>query len=189
MGVRTLRQLLLAGAACAALLAPASADAQGRIRNQNAYDRGYIQGVQHGEFDARAGASFNPGHDAAARRGTDAFRHGYFDGYRAGYDRVYVPTAQRGRRGIRQNPGIIVGAPRGVVDPYARGYERGFDVGLKDGRDGDRYDPVRDRHYRDGDDGFRNEYGSREAYRNNYRAGFRQGYEEGYRQGTRTRRR
>ena len=37
--------------------------------------------------------------------------------------------------------------------------------------------------YRRGDAGYSNDYGSRDAYKNNYRAGFRQGYDEGYRDG------
>ena len=67
---------------------------------------------------------------------------------------------------------------------FARGYDDGHRQGLRDGREGTRYDPVRHREYRDGDQGYGNEYGSRDAYRNNYRAGFRQGYDDGYREGS-----
>jgi len=191
MGVRTWRHLLIAVIACGAVVSPAIAGAQNRIRsNDSAYQRGYQEGMQHGEFDARSGASFNPGHDEKLRWEGDTFRHGYYDGYRTGYDRFFVAAAQRGRGRVRENRGLVLrGGPRGTVDPYATGYERGFEVGLKDGRDGDRYDPVRHRNYRDGDEGYRSEHGSRDAYKNNYRAGFRQGYEVGYRQGSRNRRR
>jgi hypothetical protein len=67
------------------------------------------------------------------------------------------------------------------------GYESGWDLGLLDGRDGERYDPVRHRDYRDADRGYASTYGSRDGYKTKFRAGFRQGYEEGYREGTRTR--
>jgi hypothetical protein len=70
---------------------------------------------------------------------------------------------------------------------FAAGYEDGHSRGLSDGTDGQRYDPVRHAAYRDAERGYRESYGSREAYRTNYRAGFRQGYEEGYRLGTRNR--
>ncbi len=70
----------------------------------------------------------------------------------------------------------------------ARGYSDGYQRGLDDGRDRDRYDPVGHGNYRSGDTGYYRDYGPREAYRNNYRAGFRQGYENGYRDGSRGRR-
>lgn len=68
---------------------------------------------------------------------------------------------------------------------YARGYDEGYRKGIADGRRGNRYDPAESREYRDGDSGYTDSYGSRDAYRTNYRAGFRQGYEDGYRAGTR----
>ena len=75
--------------------------------------------------------------------------------------------------------------PRNYQEPaYARGYRDGYEDGSTDGRQRNRYDPVGSRRYRDGDEGYSEAYGSREAYRNNYRAGFRQGYDDGYRDGT-----
>ena len=68
-----------------------------------------------------------------------------------------------------------------------KGYESGWDLGLVDGRDGQRYDPVRHRDYRDADRGYASSYGSRDGYQTKFRAGFRQGYEDGYREGTRAR--
>ena len=69
----------------------------------------------------------------------------------------------------------------------ATGYRHGYDLGLLDGQDGHRYDPVRHRDYRDGQSGYVSSYGSKDAYRTNFRTGFRQGYEDGYREGARTR--
>jgi hypothetical protein len=77
-------------------------------------------------------------------------------------------------------------AGRGYQEPaFARGYGDGYMNGQSDGRDRDRYDPVRHKDYKQGDQGYFNAYGSKDAYRNNYRAGFRQGYEDGYRNITR----
>ena len=71
---------------------------------------------------------------------------------------------------------------RGYQDPaFARGYSDGWEKGLDDGRDRDRYDPVRHGDYKDADNGYERSYGSKDAYENNYRSGFRQGYEAGYR--------
>src|SRR5258708_9187832 len=71
--------------------------------------------------------------------------------------------------------------------------QRGYATGLDRGRDDDRnhrsFNPANSSHYRDGDSGYRSEYGSREAYRQGYRAAFRRGYEIGYREYSRGRRR
>jgi hypothetical protein len=77
--------------------------------------------------------------------------------------------------------------PRIFQDPAsAKGYENGYDLGLFDGRNGERYDPVRHRDYRDANRGYASSHGSRDGYKTNFRTGFRQGYEDGYREGTRT---
>ena len=77
---------------------------------------------------------------------------------------------------------------RAYQDPAsANGYDLGHDLGLIDGREGQRYDPVRHRDYRDADRGYASSYGSRDGYKTNFRSGFRLGYEDGYREGTRAR--
>jgi hypothetical protein len=114
--------------------------------------------------------------DAQARRGDPRGWGARDRGDRS--RRPIVPPWQRDRRG-----------QRGYEEPaYARGFSDGYERGLNDGQDRDRYDPVGEREYRDADNGYFREYGSRDAYRNNYRAGFRQGYEDGYRAGQRYRR-
>jgi hypothetical protein len=183
-----MQRLAIALLALITLIAlPASADAQGRAfglgQNRAQYDRGYRDGLNDGERDARQGRAFDYNNDRRLSRQRDEFRRGYFEGYRAGYERIR--GAARGARSSRGNNGYYGGArtPRGgYQDPaFARGYSDGFERGLDDARDRDRYDPVRHRDYRDADDGYFREYGPKAAYENNYRAGFRQGYEEGYR--------
>jgi flagellar biosynthesis/type III secretory pathway protein FliH len=152
--------------------------------NRNAYDDGYQDGLQRGEADARSGRPFG----GSVFSDRNDYGVGFVDGYRTGYDRQYVFRANRGRsdaRVLRQQRGTA----RGYREPaFATGFDSGYENGLKDGRDGDRYDPVRHRDYRDGERGYRDGYGSRDGYRTNFRTGFRQGYEEGYRAGTRNRR-
>jgi hypothetical protein len=92
----------------------------------------------------------------------------------------------RGRgRGNEESPRISLPGrliPQKYEEPaFARGYAAGKQRGEADARKGDRYAPVASREYRDGDLGYSESYGSRDAYKSNYRAGFRQGYEEGYR--------
>jgi flagellar biosynthesis/type III secretory pathway protein FliH len=161
--------------------------------NRDAYDRGYREGYKQGEQDARRNR-YELGRDSVFRdgdRGYDDrygtrdryrrdFRRGYEEGYRAAFDRLRgssYPYVRRPDRGGYQDPA------------FARGYSEGYSKGADDGRDGDRYDAVRHGAYRDGDNGYFRNYGSRDAYKNNYRAGFRQGYEEGYRDGARAGRR
>jgi hypothetical protein len=65
--------------------------------------------------------------------------------------------------------------------PFDNGYRDGFDKGLEDARDNDRFDPMRHSRYRSGDRGYDRRYGSKEEYKSVYREGFRSGYEEAYR--------
>ena len=190
MALRTWKPLL-AAVICIATAAPLAYAAQyGRTRpeirrqsSDNTYDRGYRDGLRQGETDARTGRPFG-GTLFSDRRD---YGNGFIDGYRTGYDRQSAIAASRGRYDARvvqqQRPNV-----RGYREPaFAAGFDNGYEKGVSDGRDGDRYDPVRHRDYRDAERGYRDNYGSKDAYRTNFRAGFRQGYEEGYRSGARNR--
>ena len=108
------------------------------------------------------------------------------EGDQRGKGRSRTQTNQS--RGPQDDQGRGRGAARIYQDPAsAKGYDSGYDLGLTDGHDGQRYDPVRHRDYRDADRGYASSYGSRDGYKTNFRSGFRQGYEDGYREGTRTR--
>jgi flagellar biosynthesis/type III secretory pathway protein FliH len=197
-------------AAAVLLAAPMTLTAEQRIFggrdrqiavSRDAYERGYREGVKQGEEDARRGRAFDYARDKVYRDGDrgydqrdgsraayrDGFRSGFESGYRRGYDAVRVTRTGQGRR-----DGGVIGprGARGYQEPaYARGYSDGFEKGLDDGRDRDRYDPVRHSDYREADQGYSGSYGSKDAYKNNYRSGFRQGYDAGYRDGTGGRRR
>lgn len=64
---------------------------------------------------------------------------------------------------------------------YSVGYKDGYDKGLDDADDNDRYDPSRHGRYKSADHEYENEYGSKEQYRITYREGFLAGYDAGYR--------
>jgi hypothetical protein len=182
-------RLLVAATACAVLASPAAG------QTNNAFDRGYREGVQRGEQDARSGREFQIERDRIYRDGDrgynnrygsrdsyrNDFRRGFSSGYRSGY-RLRVGVSVQGRRDDRgPSPRL-----RGYQEQaFARGYSDGWRKGVDDGRDRDRYDPARHGDYRDADEGYSRSYGSKDAYRNNYRSGFRQGYEGGYRDGNR----
>jgi hypothetical protein len=203
MSSRTIRQLAVAVTLAAFAANPAAAPAQSRGGWVNfggpngqyggAYEQGFLEGTREGQLDARAGRSLDFERHSAYRS-ADAgysrqvgdkgayqrtFRYGFADGYRAAFQR-YDRRAPL--------PGGFGRSTRGFQDPAsARGYSDGFEHGLEDGHDRDRYDPVRHGDYKSADDGYKGGYGSKDSYRNNYRAGFRQGYEEGYRDGARRR--
>jgi len=159
----------------------------GRAPAREGYNRGYSEGLRQGDFAARRGLALDFERDPIFRDGLrgydrrfgsrdlyrDDFRHGFIDGYRSSYARLRPaplrPAPPPPRQGGYQEPA------------YARGFSEGYRQGTDDGRDRDRYDPVGHRDYRDADNGYYGNYGSRDAYRNNYRAGFRAGYEDGYR--------
>ena len=114
-----------------------------------------------------------------------------------------APPAEGEQRGRGRGRGVEGNQVRGPKDDQGRGrgsssrtyqdpasvkgYDLGRDLGFIDGREGQRYDPVRHRDYRDADRGYASTYGSRDGYKTNFRSGFRLGYEDGYREGTRTR--
>ena len=69
---------------------------------------------------------------------------------------------------------------------FRNGFTDGYEEGLKAGRGRDRFDPVREGRYRDGDHGYnRNYYGTRDIYKLRYREAFIEGYEYGYNDGRR----
>jgi hypothetical protein len=157
---------------------------------REAYDRGYREGMRNGESDARANRPLDYQRSdvyRSASRGANRnriddrndfreFQQGFATGYRAGYESV--------RRGGWNDRRTERGGRPGRNEPaFARGYADGYEQGDDDGRDRDRYDAVGHKDYREGDEGYFQEYGPKEAYRNNYRSGFREGYEAGYRNG------
>ena len=162
-----------------------------------AFDRGFQEGRREGERDARSRQTFdvrrhdayrdgdrgyNRGRDGDRNRYREEFRRGFEEGYRSSFERL-GGRAQDRQRGY----GVYGGDRRGGVNEpaYARGYADGFDKGREDRQDRDRYDPLRHGDYRDGDNGYDRDYGSKEAYKQYYREGFRSGYEDGYRGGDR----
>lgn len=106
-----------------------------------------------------------------------------------GRGRARGPDANAAISRQQDTPARGRGNPSRIYQDAAnlKGYESGWDLGLADGRDGERYDPVRHRDYRNADRGYASSYGSRDGYKTKFRTGFRQGYEDGYREGTRTR--
>lgn len=162
---------------------------------QPAYNEGYNRGRNAGITDARRGDRFGFTDESDYRRGDvgyrsgygnreryrDAFRSGFEAGYRDGY-RGYGP----GRNGSDNRAGWPNGSNSGrFAVAYQNGANDGYEEGLKDGRDGRRFDPVAESRYRNADHGYDRRDGSKDAYKIDYRVGFKAGYERGYQDGRR----
>jgi hypothetical protein len=135
-----------------------------------------------------------------------AFRDGYERGYSEGYsrysrsggvyprDRGYGYPDQRYPDSRYPSNGRYPSYPSdrggyggyggyGNYSPaYDKGLSDGYEKGRDDGRDGDRFDPERQKWYREGDRGYKDSYGSHDRYKMEYRDAFRQGYDRGYRE-------
>ena len=87
----------------------------------------------------------------------------------------------------------VEGDPRTYrTNPNEEGREvarqHGFDDGFKDGadagRDRDVYNPTKSGDYKKGANGYDDDFGNKQIYRQNYRAAYLAGYKRGYRRYT-----
>jgi hypothetical protein len=179
-----------------------------RNRFEQMYSQGYRAGLREGERDARGRRGRDYGRHNDYRRGggwgnsrggeADAFRRGFADGYGEAYSRFdrgwnnrapnrgypSYPTYPSNRGQAYPGGGYGGGGyGGGYYSPAAqRGFDEGYREGMNAGRGNDRYDPVREKRYREGDSGYNSRFGSREQYKQEYRNAFRQGYDRGYRE-------
>lgn len=183
--------LLLTSTACASTTygrpGPRVADRDDRLY----YERGVRDGRDAGAEDARRGRSYDASRHREyrdSRRGDDrgdviAYRRGFEAGYDESFRRLTRgPVGNVGRddrRDVPRQPGNARG--RFATPAAENGYRDGFEAGEKAARNGDRFDPVRERRYREGDHDYNSRYGSRDEYKREYRAAFQQGYQDGFR--------
>jgi flagellar biosynthesis/type III secretory pathway protein FliH len=172
---------------------------------RTAYDRGYREGADDGQQDARRGDRFNYRDERAFQRADrgyhrsygdrDRYRQIFRDGYAVGYREAFGRFSRNGRNDgwYSQNPGPR--GPYGQQAPYPsrnggyytpafdNGARDGYEKGQEDARKRRAFDPHRHSWYRSGDRHYENRYGSREQYKDLYRRAFQQGYERGFREG------
>jgi hypothetical protein len=170
-------------------------DARNRRRFEFADSRAY----RNGDSGYNGGCD----RDDYRRSYRESFERGYRDGYvrvsggsrgPGWQDRSGYPDYDRGTSwgisgsigyGSNRDYGRYGGYGRWNSPAAERGFREGYKKGRDDGHDGDRFDPYREKWYRQGDRGYHREYGPRELYKNAYRDAFRRGYEQGYREGRR----
>ncbi len=174
---------------------------RGRVQGQDrAYDNGYRRGEDRGRDDARHDRAFDYSRDRDYRNGDSGYdrRYGDRDWYRDQYRRGYVAGYTRGfqmfaprrydRDDVYRDPGY---QGRAIPRPYAQygitvnaGYDRGYRDGLEKGRDDfrhdRRFDPDRQKWYREAERGWSRPLGSRSEYAAAYRQGFLSGYRAAY---------
>ena len=179
--------LLAATSACASSGVYRSPTPAPRV-DARAYRNGYDAGRIEGANDARRGRRFeidrnrvyrsaDRGYDGYGNRAyyQQTFRDGYAAGYNDGYRRNDRQSTRRGYPGYGSGSGSVYRSP--AAD---NGYRDGYEQGRDDRRDGDRYDPIRAKRYREGDHDYNSRYGSRDDYRQEYRRAFQDGYRRGY---------
>ena len=170
-------------------------------RNDARHDRSFSPQRHHEYRDADNGYHRDYGEREYYRR---SFRQGFEAGYRQSYERNARygrddRDARYGRDGrYGRDDGRVYGPPVVVNPGYPsgnggygsygsaaaqNGYRDGVDAGRSDARDGDRFDPVRAKRYREGDHDYSERYGSRDEYKRDYRSAFEQGYRDGYARG------
>lgn len=200
--MRALRHLTIFSALSALLVAvPTAASAAqvsvqlqfGQSAARAAYDEGFQRGERAGIEDAQRGQRFQFTDESDYRRGDvgfqsrygnrdryrEEFRRGFEVGYGSGFARVTDQWGNYG--GPRVTPGYNTGYGYQRYDlASTNGYDDGYQEGLKDGRDRNAFDPVRESRYRSGDHGYRSAYGPRDIYKARYRDAFQQGYERGF---------
>jgi len=168
------------------------------------YDGGFRDGRESGVDDARRGRSYDVtrhGEYRDNRRGNDAtdlraFRTGFEAGYDEGYRSYARGNSRRGYPSASTYPYPSPPAstyPRPPAPYYGtyggrnasvaadNGYRDGLEEGQHAAQHGDRFDPVSEKRYREGDHNYKKQYGTRDDYQREYRAAFQQGYNEGYR--------
>lgn len=164
----------------------AQADSQARAAQQQ-YERGAREGLREGETDARRGDRFGFTDERDWQRGSAPYRQGFEAGYRRGYGGSRG-SGGYGGGGYGGNGGYGgYDSGRGDARIYANpataaGFNDGYEQGLEDARDGDRYDPIRAKDYRDADNDYDRRFGTKAQWQVAYREGFRGGYDRGYRE-------
>lgn len=166
---------------------------------QNAYREGFDRGIRAGESDGRGGFQLRFEIQSDYRRGDFGYRNEYGNRdryrteFRRGYETGYRQSFTRFGRNDRYGNGAYGNNGYGNngygrFDPATQnGFNDGYEAGVRDARDRNRFDPISERRYRSGDHGYNGRYGSKERYKDVYRDAFRNGYEQGYRQNDRGR--
>jgi len=158
--------------------------------HQYGYNSGYRDGIDKGRHEGRENDPYDyrtPDWRQATRgyQGwmgplnifQDGYRDGYRDGFEAGFQSVNRGWRNRGPAYESFSGGLY----RGAADIALNfGYQDGASVAREDLYKGKPYNPNPRGKYDNADHGYRNEYGDKNAYREQYSNGYRNGYESAF---------
>jgi hypothetical protein len=155
-----------------------------RSEFRTGFESGYREGFSR--YSGNYGGYGNGGYGQGGY-GTGGYgQGGYGNG---GYGSTPPPWANGRGRGRGNGRGNGNGNGNGSWQrndlAYQNGFTDGYEAGMNDGHSNRRFDPVNESRYRSGDRGYKNTYGTRDAYRFTYRDAFREGYEYGYQESVR----
>jgi hypothetical protein len=136
------------------------------VESDVAYQNGFRDGVRVGGEDLQGGHSSRPHeHDSTYGEATNGYntsygdKNHYKDLYRQGFDKGYDASYN---------------------GPYKKGYADGQYIGQQDRSGGHSFRPHEHDSYKNGDAGYSQFGGDKDAYKSKYRSGYDAGYAQGY---------
>jgi hypothetical protein len=187
MKLRTAATLLLSIAASSVAIIAQPADSETR---HHGYEHGYRDGFAYGQDARSRGASLdtngdayrNADHGYRAEFGLkEEYETGYREGYRVGADDGFANRIERLEKMFATDSEAPPNDRWGGYDVAAElGYRDGVKSGIKDSRDRHSFRPTEHDQWKDGDRGYHDSLGSKEAYKASYRKAYESGYRDGY---------
>jgi hypothetical protein len=155
------------------------------------YEHGYRDGYSYGH-DAKAhGVALNPQGDAYEKADhgfraeygpKEEYETGYREGYRMGADDGYANSRTRFEKMFADQDYAPPANNHWRFEDLAQemGYRDGVKAGVHDVADKHSFRPTEHDQWKDGDRGYHDSLGSKEAYKAAYRKAYEAGYRDGY---------
>ena len=187
MKLRSAAMVLLSTAAFSMVMVAQPADSETR---HHGYEHGYRDGFAYGRDAHSRGATVDMNGDAYrnADHGyrdefgpKEEYETGYREGYRVGADDGFANRVERLEKMFAVEGEAPPNDRRGGYDVAAElGYRDGVKTGIKDSRDKHSFRPTEHDQWKDGDRGYHDSLGSKDAYKASYRKAYEAGYRDGY---------
>lgn len=170
----------------------------GRYNSNSAVERGYQDGVRQGQLDRsrRSNGNYRNRDWKQGDRGYErsmgakgqykkAYREGYERGYEAGYNGAIGNNGRRGRNGGYGDNGVYdnnggYGNNALAQSAYQNGMQSGAFYAQQDRSRGNAYNPTGAKGYRDADQGYNDNLGSKAEFQRIFREAFVRGYQQAY---------
>jgi len=168
-----------------------SAQAQDESETRHhGYEHGYRDGFAYGRDVHTRGASLDFNGDAYQRAdhgyrpefgAKEEYETGYREGYRQGADDGYVNRRERFEKMFGEDRPTLPSDRWGGYEVAAEiGYRDGVKTGIHDAKEHHSFRPTEHDQWKDGDRGYHDSLGSKDAYKAAYRKSYEAGYRDGY---------